>query len=270
MKLSQLNLFLDSGVAIVSINAPLQERINVLKQIYVECANHRNIPLYVWNAGWGCFKQVKYDLGSIKSFVNLKAEYKSIFSNFDYLLNSEEAGIFVFENLSSLLNTDSPQIVSQLINIFFELKNSSKLNFLVILSTDDVELPQSLSNLIPSIYYPLPNHEEITNLIEEFLCESPEKVNKQALASACAGLTKEEIRLGLNIALNSCSLLSYDVFTQQLLEYKINRFRHRCHYLVSTYFWFLIHWLLIHLSNLLTDNNIYSKCENQIVYCSDC
>ncbi|MEA5599030.1 AAA family ATPase [Rivularia sp. UHCC 0363] len=225
MKLSQLNLYLDSGVPIVCVNAPSPERINVLEDIYIECSQKRNIPIHVWNAAWGYFKQVEYDSHSKVGFVNLKSKHKNIFSNFDYLLNSEETGIFVFENLSSLVKIDSPKIISQLINIFFELKNSNQLKYLIILSTDDIELPQSLSNLIPSIYYPLPNHEEITNLIEEFLCESPEKLNKEALVSACAGLTKEEIRLGLKIALNSCSQLSYDIFTQHLLEYKINRFR---------------------------------------------
>ena len=227
MKLFELNLFIDSGVPIICINAPLPERMNVLEKIYIECSKSRNIPLYVWNAGWGCFRELKYDSHSHSKvgFVNPQAQYENIFTNFDYLLNSKETGIFVFENLSSLLKVDSPQIISQLINIFFELKNSSKSKYLVILSTDDVDLPQSLSSLIPSIYYPLPTHKEIANLIDEFLCESPEKVNQEALVSAGAGLTLEEIRLGLNIALNSCSQLSYDVFAQHLLEYKINRFR---------------------------------------------
>ncbi|MGB6297316.1 MAG: AAA family ATPase [Rivularia sp. (in: cyanobacteria)] len=225
MKFDKLNLYIDSGIPIVCVNAPLPERMNVLDKIYIECSKRRNIPLHVWNAAWGCFKQVKYNSHSIGSFINPQPKYNNIFTNFDYLLNSDKAGIFIFENLSSLISIDSPQIVSYLINIYFEFKNSDKLKCLVILSTDDVELPQSLSNLIPSISYPLPSHKEIATLIEEFLYESLPIVNKQPLISACAGLTKEEICDGLNIALNSCSLLSYDVFTQHLLEYKINRFR---------------------------------------------
>ena len=225
MKFDKLNLYFDSGIPIVCVNAPLPERMNVLDKIYIECSKRRNTPLHVWNAAWGCFKLVKYNSHSIGSFINPQPKYNNIFTNFDYLLNSDKAGIFIFENLSSLISIDSPQIVSYLINIYFEFKNSDKLKYLVILSTDDVELPQSLSNLIPSISYPLPSHNEIANLIEKFLCESLPVVNKQPLISACAGLTKEEICNGLNIALNSCSQLSYDVFTQHLLEYKINRFR---------------------------------------------
>ena len=225
MKLDNLNLYLNSGIPTVCVNAPLPERMNVLEEIYIECARSRNIPLYVWNAGWGCFKTVKYNSHSIRSFINPQPKYRDIFTSFDSLLTNEKNGIFIFENLSSLISIDSPQMVSYLINIYFEFKNSNKLKYLIILSTDDVELPEALSQLIPSIYYPLPGNEEITNLIETFLCDSPEKLNKESLISACAGLTREEIRDGLNIALNSCSQLSYDIFAQQLLEYKINRFR---------------------------------------------
>ena len=224
MKFDNLNLYLDSGIPIVCVNAPLPERMNVLDKIYIECSKRRNTPLHVWNAAWGCFKQVKYNSHLIGSFINSQPKYNNIFTNFDYILNSDKAGIFIFENLSSLISIDSPQIVSYLINIYFEFKNSDKLKYLVILSTDDVELPQSLSHLIPSISYPLPSHKEIVNLIEKFLCESLAVVNKEPLISACAGLTSEEISNGLNIALNSCSQLSYDVLTQHLLEYKINRF----------------------------------------------
>ena len=49
--------------------------------------------------------------------------------------------------------------------------------------------------------------------------------SKEELVSACAGLTLEEIRNGLNISLNSCSVPNYDTFSQRLIEYKINHFR---------------------------------------------
>ena len=224
MKFDNLNLYLDSGIPIVCVNAPLAERINVLEEIYIECARSRNIPLYIWNAGWGCFKQAKYDSYSQLNFANPQYKQNNIFINLDYLLNRESSGIFVFENLSSLIEINYLKIISQLINIYFQLKNSNQFKRIIILSTDNIELPEALSNLIPSIYYPLPGNEEITNLIETFLCDSPEKLNKESLISACAGLTREEIRNGLNIALNSCSQLSYDITARQLLEYKINRF----------------------------------------------
>ncbi|MEO0844743.1 MAG: AAA family ATPase, partial [Cyanobacteria bacterium J06643_5] len=177
-------LYFDSGIPVACVNSPLPERMNVLEEIYIECAQIRDIPLYVWNAGWGCFKKVKYNSHSIRSFINPQPKYRDIFISFDSLLNNEKNGIFIFENLSSLISIDSPQMVSYLINIYFEFKNSNKLKYLVILSTDDVELPEALTNLIPSIYYPLPGNEEITNLIETFLCDSLEKLSKESLISA--------------------------------------------------------------------------------------
>lgn len=225
MKLSQLNLFIDSGIPIICIKAPIQERINVLEEIYLQCANYRNLNLYLWNAGWGCFKQVQYDSPSKINFVNPQARYKNLFNNFDYLLNCEESGIFVFENLASLISTDSAKIVSHLINIYWELKNSNKSKYLVILSTDGVDLPPFLNNLIESISIPLPITVEIDNFIKELLCDVSENLNLSNLIKSATGLTKEEIRLGLNLALNFGDKSSLDILAQHLLEYKINRFR---------------------------------------------
>lgn len=79
--ISQLNLLMSSGIPIISINYPVQERINVLEQIYVECANYRNVPIYLWNAGWGCLKQVQYNWQGKINFVNLQQpKFENIFT----------------------------------------------------------------------------------------------------------------------------------------------------------------------------------------------
>ena len=231
MKLSQLNLFIDSGIPIICINAPVQERMTVLKQIMNECANSRNIPLYLWNAGWGCLKKVTYDSQQRINFLNadVQANYENNSINFDYLFNCESDGIFVYENLPSLISKDSAKIVSQLINIYFNLQNSAQSKYLIILVTEDVELPQSLSGLIPSISTPLPTITEVTDLIKEllgnFIYESPENLDISTLVNSGTGLTREEIRLGLNIAVNSCQGFNINSVTEHLLNYKINRFR---------------------------------------------
>jgi hypothetical protein len=45
------------------------------------------------------------------------------------------------------------------------------------------------------------------------------------LINASAGLTKEEMRLGLKLALNSNHTINISSIAEHLLEYKINRFR---------------------------------------------
>ncbi|NJL10132.1 MAG: hypothetical protein HC908_08075 [Calothrix sp. SM1_7_51] len=105
MKLQQLNLLIDSGIPIVCVTTPIRERINVIKWIYQECATIREFPLYLWNVGWGCFKEVKSDNGKIH-FSNyelsnlLDAHSDSVFAALDFLLIHDESGIFILENFS--------------------------------------------------------------------------------------------------------------------------------------------------------------------------
>lgn len=241
MQLSKLSLLIDSGVPIVCVTAPVQERMTVLKQIYQECTIERNLPLYLWNAGWGCFKQVKYDFERQINF--LSVDYRHLhscdataFHALDCLLNYEGEGIFIFENLTSFINETSlgcsgsfsTKIISQIINVYYDLETSHQSKYLIILAIDDLELPQSLSSLIPTLSTPLPSHEEVADFIREFLPklmgELPENFDLSALVNAASGLTSEEIRSGCAIAIYSCQELNSDTIVQHLLDYKINRF----------------------------------------------
>jgi ATP-dependent 26S proteasome regulatory subunit len=242
MNLSQLNLLIDSGLPIACVTASISERMTVLKQIYQECTVNRNLPLYLWNAGWGCFKQVQFDSEPCVSFSTvdsskLQPREDGIFAAFDDLLNSQIDGVFIFENLQSLIKRESTlylencssKITSQIINIYYELKLSKNTKYLIILAMDDVELPQSLTQLIPNLSTPLPSHEVITDFIREFLSKKiidlPKYFDLSVLVNAASGLTLEEIRSGLAIAINSCQEFHSNTIALRLLDYKINRFR---------------------------------------------
>lgn len=242
MKLSQLNILINSGVPIVCVTASISERMTVIEQIYRECAIKRNLPLYLWNAGWGGFKQVKYDSERSVSFSttnsnNLQTRDDGAFAAFDCLLNYEEDGIFIFENLQSLININSTvytgsyssKIVSQTINTYYDLKICKQFKYLIILAIDDVELPQSLSNLITTLSTSLPAHEVIADFIKEFLPkligDFSDDFDLSALVNAASGLTLEEIRSGCAIAVNSCQEFHSNTIVLHLLDYKINRFR---------------------------------------------
>ncbi|MDJ0733547.1 MAG: AAA family ATPase [Nostocaceae cyanobacterium] len=242
MKLSQLNLLLDSGIPITCINAPVQERMTVLSQIYLECGVQKNLPVYLWNLGWSCFKQVKYSSElqvyfSHMEWSDLNHSNEAIFTAFDSFVECGRDGIFILENLPNLMNgalsgcssSFSGRIISQLVNIYYELKTSRQLQYLIILTTDDAELPQSLSSLIPTLFTSLPSHQEVVNLIKDLLPELTSvlqhNVDLSDLVNAASGLTTEEIRLGLNQADNYCNQSNSNTLTHHLLEYKINRFR---------------------------------------------
>lgn len=240
MKLSDLDLLIDSGSKIICVNAPVQERIAVLTHIYYQCAAHKNLPLYLWNEGWGYFNQVTCDLSSTIIFSSvensLQSENGTIFTAFDFLLKSESDGIYILENLPSLISTsfkqycncNSTKIVSHLINLHEYLKNSNQSKYLVILATEDIELPQSLSSLIPTLSTPLPSTEEIHDIItqslQKLVGKSYTKLNISNFVNIASGLTGEEINLGLAIAIRSGGKINSDSIAENLLSYKISRF----------------------------------------------
>ncbi|AKG21340.1 AAA family ATPase [Calothrix sp. 336/3] len=225
--LSDLNLLMDSGVPIICINTQIQERINLLRKIYVECTARKNIPLYLWTTGWGCLKLILFRSNHKIDYVNLHTQYQTLFTSLDYLLDSQEPGVFLFENLLSANSADISKISSHLVNIYFELENNHTGKHLIIISNDDVQLPDNLSRLIPSISMPLPSRGEISDIVDDVLIlySDFDNSDNSILVNASSGLTQEEIRLGLKLSLNSLDKPTINILAKQLLEYKINHFR---------------------------------------------
>jgi ATP-dependent 26S proteasome regulatory subunit len=241
--LSDLNLLMDSGVPIICINTQIQERMNLLRKIYVECTARQNIPLYLWTTGWGCLKLIRFRSNHKIDYVNISAsldvktersrsfnlhtQYQTLFTSFDYLLDSREPGVFLFENLLSANSPDARKISSHLVNIYFELENNYTGKYLIIISTDTTQPPDSLNRLIPSISMPLPSQGDISDIVDDVLIlySDFDNSDNSILINASTGLTQEEIRLGLKLALNSCDRPTIDVLAEHLLEYKINCFR---------------------------------------------
>ncbi|MGB3756518.1 MAG: AAA family ATPase [Rivularia sp. (in: cyanobacteria)] len=237
MDLFQLNLLIDSGVPIVNVTTSARERMTVLEWIYRNCAEPENVPVYLWNSGWGCFEQVNYNSeGQIifsaintSRLCNCKTD---IFAAFEFLMNTQTQGIFIFENLLSLANTESKssglfshKLTSQIVNIYYELENNDFFKKIIILTTDNVEMPESLASLIPTLFNPLPNALDIADFLTY---NSPCFVNQidiSTLVNAASGLTIEEIRLGLAIATCQSEKSNINDLSKQLLAYKINRFR---------------------------------------------
>jgi ATP-dependent 26S proteasome regulatory subunit len=370
MQISKLDLLLKSGIPVVCVAAPLCERITVLELIYQEIAVNKNIPLYVWNAGWGCFKKFKSDsqtnnfyhvtrrikemspgeiapainqqgletiprspapspksnavnfpelqaindescylekwgdaywlekkreasiektdwpidksrgrgsdtcqdeaglnipgdmsiglndktskpasswggqCDGIKppSFSEIRLGEPSIFRQapesavaaFDCLLSYDGEGIFIFENLPSLIKEILPgyfgissRIISQIINTFYELSKCELAKYVILMTTDDTELPQSLCDLIPTLSTPLPSFEEVASYIQIFLTKDiklPGEFEISSVVHAARGLTIEEIRIGCALAFHSGEEITTQTLASHLLSYKISRF----------------------------------------------
>ncbi|MEO0843550.1 MAG: AAA family ATPase [Cyanobacteria bacterium J06643_5] len=237
MELSYLNVLIDSGVPVINVTASTRERLSVLSSIIRSNAYPKNVPVYLWNSGWGCMEQVncnsasEVDFSAIHSSCLCKYD-QDIFDVFEFLMDSEREGIFIFENLFSLGNTApeedklfSHKLISKIINIYYELENNSFFKKLIVLTTDNVEIPSTLASLIPTLYNPLPSEKDIADYLKKELPFLTQKTNISSLVNAASGLTIEEIRLGLKIAIRPEETTNIHDLLKQLLAYKIYRFR---------------------------------------------
>ncbi len=242
--LSKLNKLFDSGEAVISIVAPVRERQNVFKLLYDTLTSHLKLPLYLWNLGEPeHFKRIEcrasareqvillddFEIGAAEEVTPGSCALAAL----KYFQNSDTNGVFILENIPSCIQEREGAILRQLlINIYSDFPARKISKFLILLVTDEVELPASLSGLIESLELPYPDVSEIENLISTYL---PTLINAavnvglvESLATAAAGLHTEDIKAGLRQAvLNSGDSVSgSDVsWVRFLLDYKINRFR---------------------------------------------
>ncbi len=243
MELQELGLVADSWSRVISVQSQLLERTATLNWIERHFAAPMNLSVFLWNVGQRKFKQVRrlgdtccIESSSICESFDLPGE--DCLGVLDFLMDCPHAGVFVLENLQSLMvlpdEADSlsreraTQISSGLVNIFYEFKVTDKPKYLLLLGTDEVSLPQRMLKLIPEIHKPLPNLKEIRKFLSELLLSLPLRgegeVDIDALSLPASGLTIEEIRIGLRLGLNRSTGkdVSYEQF---LLDYKVNRLR---------------------------------------------
>ena len=230
MDWKNLALLLETG-KIVSLQCPLIERLATLNWIKQQLATPKNLPVYVWNLGQEEFKEYNSTGNKSHKFDPIRNDCLS--RVVDFLIDCQEPGVFVVENLQSLINYSDSQfcdrtllITAKLTNLFYSLAtdNLSK-KYIILLSTDGSELPPHLQSVIPTIWKPLPTTEEITLIVEEFLVSTVNwgfNLDKSSLILAASGLTQEEIKTGLRLGLQQSLGASAIDF---LLNYKINRLR---------------------------------------------
>ncbi|AFZ22077.1 ATP-binding protein [Allocoleopsis franciscana] len=247
MKLQELKSLVDSWSPVVSIQTQLIERMSTLSWIESNFAAPLNLPVYLWNLGQRKFKQVQQLNGTCCLQFNSVCDGFDLsghdcLSILDFLIDCPHEGVFVLENLQSLCSISptadsisrerATQISSQLINIFDEFKSSSVRKYLLLLGTEEVELPSRLAGLIPEVWNPLPSMQVISKFLKEFLpsllptknSNLDKESDLKTLSLAASGLSLEEIRIGLRFGLelnqgHNVSLLSI------LLDYKVERLR---------------------------------------------
>lgn len=243
MELKHLRLLTDNWSKVVSIQTQLLERISTISWIERNFAEPLNLPVFLWNLGTRKFKQVKRYDGNCHLESNPMCDGFNLPGDdcqqiLDFIVDYPHDAVFILENLQSLVvhsstsdsssRERSQKLRSGLVNIFDELKVSKQQKYLLLLGTEEVDLPPYLAELIPQVWKPLPSLQEISCFLETFLgsefSDVPNKADIDALSIAASGLSLEEIRIGLRLGL-SLTASNNALLQQFLLNYKRERFQ---------------------------------------------
>lgn len=217
--LEEFRLSIESGRNIISIQCQLPERERVIKALCQEMIA-RKIPCCIWNSGLGTFRRV----GS-----SCDSEFKatSALEVVEKIANYSEDCCFILEDLHSFLHEPDRDIRSrvaaermrsQLINFTFTCADTRK--YVVLLGTQEIELPPILNSIIPEFLQELPHYEEIVALLKEVLPKLAMSADILQLALSAGGLSIEEIKTGLRLVKAQGKPL-----IQGLLDFKIQRLR---------------------------------------------
>lgn len=216
MNLLKLKTLIAAGETVISIVAPVQERLTIFKLLHSYLVPQLKLPIYLWNLGQGQqFKSVNYNEHDERVVIRESFEFgecdqstpgQRAIAALKFIRELTHTGIFVLENYETCMTgIDGDELKSLLINTYSELTETESEKVLILLVTDEMELPATLSGLINTLELPLPTSDEIAELISAYLPTlTGEKVDLQevaALTTAAAGLTKEDIKVGLRLAI---------------------------------------------------------------------
>jgi ATPase family associated with various cellular activities (AAA) len=144
-------------------------------------------------------------------------------SNLQDIIKSDRDGIlWVVENLGSLwrslASTDRQTLEQHIIDLAIAIRDHQ---IAVICVDYGCQLPESLRPLIPQHDLPLPSRKIVEAILREF------DIGSARLATICAGLVAEEIRIGLKLALTpgNGEVPDESQIESKLLQYKILKLR---------------------------------------------
>jgi len=214
--LHELNLAIESGRNVFSLQCQLPERAAVIEALNRETKIRRTRPTYLWNLGQRVFK-------SLNSDRELGWTISSPLQVIEQIADYPDDGFFILEDLHPFLCDAAEvgsrmQLRSQLINLAFAWADTSK--YVVLLGTQGVELPTRLSSIIPEFWHPLPHYEANVALLEVLLPQLELSADIPQLALSAGGLSTEEIKAGLRLVKAQGKSL-----IQGLLDFKIQRLK---------------------------------------------
>jgi len=216
--LHELNLAIESGRNVFSLQCQLPERAAVIEALNREILMRRPRPTYLWNLGQRTFTSLNSHPDA-----NLELKISSPLQVIEQIADYPDDGFFILEDLHPFLCDAADvgsrmQLRSQLINLAFAWADTGK--YAVLLGTQGVELPTILTSIIPEFWHPLPHYEENVAFLEVLLPQLGLSADIPQLALSAGGLSTEEIKAGLRLVKAQGKPL-----IQGLLDFKIQRLK---------------------------------------------
>ncbi len=222
MNLSDLSLLFDSKQTVVAVETPVTERFKILEFID-KLAQNLQLPLYFWNTGYSVLQVFNEN----KHLVNTKNQCTS---GLNWILHYPDVpGVFVFEGVISpntLTGMLSQQTEMMLSNLVYDLAANSVPRFLVCIESY-VELPHSLTPLIPVLVNPLPSTSDVRNFIQNFcnnqFLDTNSTEQYETLVRTCLGLPYGELEM-LFLRLSSFTH-TFEELIDGVLDYKKSKLK---------------------------------------------
>jgi len=235
MSLAEVTVAIESGCHVVSLQASLIERVNVIRAIERELAIAFGLPCYLWNLGAGRFQELSPSVSRQGNSDVCGVERSQPLDVLEFLSHQPGSGVYILEDLHPFLDQEADdvpsrmvagRVVSRLINIASDRSGGSI--YLILLGLQNVELPEVIRSLIPEVWYPLPDYQEREAMLRQFLPQIESGVDLEivpTLAQRAGGLSIEEIKMSLRLAVakSGGSLASKGVGL--LLDFKVERLK---------------------------------------------
>jgi ATPase family associated with various cellular activities (AAA) len=205
-------------MGICSINAPLIERANLLETL-AQVGGELSSSIYRWEFQHSQLVNTNTLIEPIplhsQSFVEQLSEISTLIDQEKLSRN-----LYIIENLFPILGgltqEDAERVRQSLLKIISALLRCQ--SYVILLDTRDSNIPKDIEQIIKRLDYPLPTLDQITDIINSSIKDKC-TYDISVIQQICNGLTAQEIKLGLSLALQDPSN-----FERILLDYKIDRF----------------------------------------------
>lgn len=197
-------------------------------KVLIDIVKSNNLEVYYWNVGYKSFKHLKVENNC------LEMEDTGVEVGWEDVLevafnNCELQGVLIIDGcfgVDGSLDAKSSSLVS---NLFFREFDASlgeeRRNYWILMDTF-ISINSELKSLVELIDYPLPGLAEVKAEVGALLEKQGVKNNSNfdEVVTACRGLSKGAIEIGLSMQLRCCAG-DFGAVAQNMLEYKKAKLR---------------------------------------------